>query len=52
MADLLIADTLLSENKSIDAMINFTLKHSELSRIIICGKEFKTIEGNKYFWHS
>jgi tetrahydromethanopterin S-methyltransferase subunit A len=41
MADLLIADTLLSENKGIDAMINFTLKHPELSRIIICGKEVK-----------
>src|SRR4029078_4357357 len=32
---------LLSENKGIDAIINFTLAHPELDRIIVCGREVK-----------
>lgn len=41
MNNLLIAGRLLSENKGIDAMIAFTIKHPELKRILICGKEVK-----------
>jgi tetrahydromethanopterin S-methyltransferase subunit A len=41
MRDLAIAGRLLSENRGIDAIINFTLKHPQLKRIIICGKEVK-----------
>ena len=33
--------TLLSENKAIDTVINFTLKHSHSKRIIICNKQVK-----------
>ena len=41
MNKVLIAGRLLSENKGIDAMIAFTIKHPELKRILICGKEVK-----------
>jgi tetrahydromethanopterin S-methyltransferase subunit A len=41
MNKVLIAGRLLSENKGIDAMIAFTIKHPELSRMLICGKEVK-----------
>ena len=41
MEKVLIAGRLLSENKGIDAMIAFTLKHPELKRILVCGKEVK-----------
>lgn len=41
MNNVLIAGRLLSENKGIDAMIAFTIKHPELKRILICGKEVK-----------
>ncbi|MEW6605068.1 MAG: tetrahydromethanopterin S-methyltransferase subunit A [Thermoproteota archaeon] len=36
-----IAGRLLSENKGIDAMIKFSVEHSDLKRIILCGKEVK-----------
>ena len=38
---ILIAGRLLSENKGIDAIIDFTVKHPSLNRIIICGKEVR-----------
>jgi tetrahydromethanopterin S-methyltransferase subunit A len=41
MSELVIAGRLLSENKGIDAMIYFTLKHPDLNRMVICGKEVK-----------
>jgi tetrahydromethanopterin S-methyltransferase subunit A len=41
MNEIVIAGRLLSENKGIDAIINFTLKHPHLRRIIVCGKEVK-----------
>jgi tetrahydromethanopterin S-methyltransferase subunit A len=41
MEKVLIAGRLLSENKGIDAMIAFTMKHPELKRILVCGKEVK-----------
>lgn len=41
MNRVLIAGRLLSENKGIDAIIGFAMKHSELRRIILCGKEVK-----------
>lgn len=41
MNNVLIAGRLLSENKGIDAMIAFTIKHPELKHILICGKEVK-----------
>ena len=41
MNNVVIAGRLLSENKGIDAMIAFTIKHPELKRILICGKEVK-----------
>ena len=41
MNKVLIAGRLLSENKGIDAMIAFTIKHPELKRLIVCGKEVK-----------
>ena len=37
----LIAGRLLSENKGIDAIIDFTVKHPNLKQIIVCGKEVK-----------
>jgi tetrahydromethanopterin S-methyltransferase subunit A len=41
MNKVLIAGRLLSENKGIDAMIAFAIKHPELKRILVCGKEVK-----------
>ena len=41
MNKVLIAGRLLSENKGIDAIIAFTMKHPELERLIICGNEVK-----------
>jgi tetrahydromethanopterin S-methyltransferase subunit A len=41
MSEIVIAGRLLSENKGIDAMINFTLNHPDLRRIVVCGKEVK-----------
>ena len=38
---ILIAGRLLSENNGIDAIIAFTMKHPNLNRIIVCGKEVK-----------
>ncbi len=41
MKKVLIAGRLLSENKGIDTMIAFTIKHPELKRIVVCGREVK-----------
>jgi tetrahydromethanopterin S-methyltransferase subunit A len=41
MNEVLIAGRLLSENKGIDAIIAFAMKHPELERLIICGNEVK-----------
>jgi tetrahydromethanopterin S-methyltransferase subunit A len=41
MNKLLIADRLLSENKGIDAIIAFAMKHPELELILVCAKEVK-----------
>ncbi len=41
MKRIAIAGRLLSENRGIDEMIAFTLKHPKLERIIICGREVK-----------
>jgi tetrahydromethanopterin S-methyltransferase subunit A len=41
MNKVLIAGRLLSENKGIDAMMAFTIKHPELKRILVCGREVK-----------
>src|SRR3712207_4723800 len=41
MDRVLIVGRLLSENKGIDAMIDFTKNHPELNRIILCGKEVR-----------
>ena len=41
MNKVLIAGRLLSENKGIDAIIAFAMKHSELERILVCGEEVK-----------
>jgi tetrahydromethanopterin S-methyltransferase subunit A len=41
MNKVLIAGRLLSENKGIDAIISFAIKHPELKRLILCGKEVK-----------
>lgn len=41
MNKVLIAGRLLSENKGIDAMIAFAMKHPELKLILVCGKEVK-----------
>lgn len=41
MDRVLIAGRLLSENKGIDEIIGFAMKHPELSRIILCGKEVR-----------
>ena len=38
---ILIAGRLLSENKGIDAIIDFTMKHPNLKQIIVCGKEVR-----------
>lgn len=36
-----IAGRLLSENKGIDAIVNFAVEHPDLRRIILCGREVK-----------
>jgi tetrahydromethanopterin S-methyltransferase subunit A len=36
-----IAGRLLSENRGIDAIIQFALSHPDLERIVLCGKEVK-----------
>jgi tetrahydromethanopterin S-methyltransferase subunit A len=41
MDKVMIAGRLLSENKGIDVMIDFSINHPELNRIILCGKEVK-----------
>jgi tetrahydromethanopterin S-methyltransferase subunit A len=41
MNKVLIACRLLSENKGIDAMIAFAMKHPELKRLLLCGNEVK-----------
>jgi tetrahydromethanopterin S-methyltransferase subunit A len=41
MNKVLIAGRLLSENKGIDAIIAFAMKHPELNRLLICGNEVK-----------
>ena len=41
MNTIAIAGRLLSENKGIDAIINFALEHPELRLIIVCGEEVK-----------
>jgi tetrahydromethanopterin S-methyltransferase subunit A len=41
MNEVLIAGRLLSENKGIDAIIAFAMKHPELERLLICGNEVK-----------
>lgn len=41
MNKVVIAGRLLSENRGIDTMIRFALEHSDLKRIIVCGKEVK-----------
>lgn len=41
MDKVVLAGRLLSENKGIDAMIKFTLEHTALVRIIVCGQEVK-----------
>jgi tetrahydromethanopterin S-methyltransferase subunit A len=38
---ILIVGRLLSENKGIDEIIAFTVKHPNLKRIIVCGKEVR-----------
>lgn len=41
MENVLIAGRLLSENKGIDAIVNFAMSYPELRRIIVCGKEVR-----------
>jgi tetrahydromethanopterin S-methyltransferase subunit A len=41
MNRILIVGRLLSENKGIDTLVRFTLKHPELRHIIVCGKDLK-----------
>lgn len=41
MNRILIVGRLLSENKGIDTLVRFTLKHPELRYIIVCGKDVK-----------
>jgi tetrahydromethanopterin S-methyltransferase subunit A len=41
MNKVLIAGRLLSENKGIDVIIAFAIKHPELNRLVICGNEVK-----------
>ena len=41
MDKVLIAGRLLSENKGIDAIIAFAMKHPELRCIVVCGNEVK-----------
>ena len=41
MGQVAIAGRLLSENKGIDAIIQFAMSHPDLKRIILCGKEVR-----------
>ncbi len=41
MNRVLIAGRLLSENKGIDTVISFAIKHPRLKRLVLCGKEVK-----------
>ncbi|MDQ3837343.1 MAG: tetrahydromethanopterin S-methyltransferase subunit A [Thermoproteota archaeon] len=41
MEKVLIAGRLLSENRGIDAIVNFAMNYPELRRIIVCGNEVK-----------
>lgn len=41
MDKVLIAGRLLSENRGIDAIIKFAMKHSQLEWILVCGDEVK-----------
>jgi tetrahydromethanopterin S-methyltransferase subunit A len=41
MGRVAIAGRLLSENKGIDAIVQYVSAHPELKRIIVCGKEVK-----------
>jgi tetrahydromethanopterin S-methyltransferase subunit A len=41
MNRILIVGRLFSENKGLDKLINFTVKHPALHHIIICGKEVR-----------
>jgi tetrahydromethanopterin S-methyltransferase subunit A len=41
MNKILIVGRLLSENNGIDTLIRFTLKHSELLYLVVCGKDAK-----------
>jgi tetrahydromethanopterin S-methyltransferase subunit A len=41
MNRILIVGRLFSENKGLDKLINFTLKHPTLHHIIVCGKEVR-----------
>jgi tetrahydromethanopterin S-methyltransferase subunit A len=41
MNRILIVGRLLSENKGIDTLVRFTLKHPELRYIIVCGRDVK-----------
>ena len=41
MNRILIVGRLLSENRGIDILVRFTLKHPELRYIIVCGRDVK-----------
>lgn len=41
MSEIAICGRLLSENKGIDVMINFTLKNSDIRCVVVCGKEVR-----------
>ena len=41
MDRILIAGRLLSENKGLDKLISFTLKHPALRHIVVCGREVR-----------
>jgi tetrahydromethanopterin S-methyltransferase subunit A len=41
MNRILIVGRLLSENRGIDTLVRFTLKHPELRYIILCGRDVK-----------
>ena len=41
MNRILIVGRLLSENRGIDTLVRFTLKHRELRYIILCGRDVK-----------
>jgi tetrahydromethanopterin S-methyltransferase subunit A len=41
MHRILVAGRLLSENKGLDKLINFTLKHPSLRHIVVCGREVR-----------